>query len=54
MAYRLAFMASLRHMHDVFHVYILRHYISHHSHVRHDLFTGVVRGWSHGRANPHS
>jgi hypothetical protein len=28
MAYRLALLDSLRHMHDVFHVSILRHYIS--------------------------
>jgi hypothetical protein len=33
MAYRLAFPDSLRHMHDVFHVSILRHYISDPSHV---------------------
>jgi hypothetical protein len=28
MAYRLALLDSLRHMHDVFHVSVLRHYIS--------------------------
>ena len=33
MAYRLAFPDSLRHMHDVFHVSILRHYISDPTHV---------------------
>jgi hypothetical protein len=33
MAYRLAFPDSLRHMHDVFHVSLLRHYISDPSHV---------------------
>jgi len=33
MAYRLALHDSLRHMHDVFHVSILRHYISYLSHV---------------------
>jgi hypothetical protein len=33
MAYRLAFLDFLRHMHDVFHVYVLRHYISDHTHV---------------------
>ena len=33
MAYRLALPDSLRHMHDVFHVYVLRHYISDPTHV---------------------
>jgi hypothetical protein len=33
MAYRLAFPDSLRRMHDVFHVSVLRHYISDLSHV---------------------
>ena len=33
MAYRLALPNSLRHMHDVFDVYVLRHYISDPSHV---------------------
>jgi hypothetical protein len=33
MAYRLALPNSLRHMHDVFHVFVLRHYISDHRHV---------------------
>jgi hypothetical protein len=33
MAYRLAFTDSLRHMHDVFHVSILRHYVSDPTHV---------------------
>jgi hypothetical protein len=33
MAYRLAFPDSLRHMHDVFHVSVIRHYISDPSHV---------------------
>ena len=33
MAYRLALPDSLRCMHDVFHVFILRHYISDHTHV---------------------
>jgi hypothetical protein len=28
MAYRLALLDSLRHMHDVFHVSVLRHYVS--------------------------
>jgi hypothetical protein len=32
-AYRLALPDSLRHMHDVFHVSILRHYISDPTHV---------------------
>jgi hypothetical protein len=32
-AYRLAFPDSLRHMHDVFHVSILRHYVSDPTHV---------------------
>ena len=32
-AYRLALPDSLRHMHDVFHVYVLRHYISDPTHV---------------------
>ena len=32
-AYRLAFLDSLRPMHDVFHVYVLRHYISDPTHV---------------------
>ena len=33
MAYQLALPDSLRHMHDVFHVYVLRHYISDPTHV---------------------
>jgi hypothetical protein len=33
MAYRLAFPDSLRRMHNVFHVSVLRHYISYLSHV---------------------
>jgi hypothetical protein len=33
MAYRLAFPDSLRHLQDVFHVSVLRHYISDHTHV---------------------
>jgi hypothetical protein len=33
MAYRLALPDSLRSMHDVFHVFVLRHYISDPSHV---------------------
>jgi hypothetical protein len=33
MAYRLALPDSLRHMHDVFHVSILRHYVSDPTHV---------------------
>jgi hypothetical protein len=33
MAYRLALLDSLRHMHDVFHVSVLRHYISDPTHV---------------------
>jgi hypothetical protein len=33
MAYRLALADSLRRMHDVFHVFILRHYISDPTHV---------------------
>jgi hypothetical protein len=33
MDYRLAFLDSLRHMHVLFHVYVLRHYISDPSHV---------------------
>ena len=33
MAYRLALPDSLRHMHDVFHVSILRHYIGDPTHV---------------------
>jgi hypothetical protein len=33
MAYRLAFLDSLRRMHDVFHVSILRHYVSDPTHV---------------------
>ena len=33
MAYRLALPNSLRHMHDVFHVSVLRHYISDPTHV---------------------
>ena len=33
MAYWLALPDSLRHMHDVFHVSILRHYVSHPTHV---------------------
>jgi hypothetical protein len=33
MAYRLALPDSLRHMHDVFHVSVLRHYISDPTHV---------------------
>ena len=33
MAYRLALPDSLRRMHDVFHVYVLRHYISDPTHV---------------------
>jgi hypothetical protein len=33
MAYRLTLSDSLRHMHDVFHVSFLRHYISDPSHV---------------------
>ena len=32
-AYRLALPDSLRRMHDVFHVYVLRHYISDPTHV---------------------
>jgi hypothetical protein len=32
-AYQLALPDSLRHMHDVFHVYVLRHYISDPTHV---------------------
>jgi hypothetical protein len=32
-AYRLALVDSLRHMHDVFHVFFLRHYISDPTHV---------------------
>jgi hypothetical protein len=28
MAYRLALLDSLRHMHDIFHVFVLRHYIT--------------------------
>jgi hypothetical protein len=32
-AYRLAFPDSLRHMHDVFHVSVLRHYVSDPTHV---------------------
>jgi hypothetical protein len=32
-AYRLPFLDSLRHMHDVFHVFVLRHYISDPTHV---------------------
>jgi hypothetical protein len=32
-ASRLAFPDSLRHMHDVFHVYVLRHYVSVPTHV---------------------
>jgi hypothetical protein len=33
MAYRLALLDSLRCMHDVFHVFVLRHYISDPTHV---------------------
>jgi ppGpp synthetase/RelA/SpoT-type nucleotidyltranferase len=33
MAYRLSFPNYLRHMHDVFHVYVLRHYVSDPTHV---------------------
>jgi hypothetical protein len=33
MASRLAFLDSLRSMHDVFHVYFLRHYVSDPTHV---------------------
>jgi hypothetical protein len=33
MAYRLALLDSLRHMHDVLHVSVLRHYISDPTHV---------------------
>jgi hypothetical protein len=33
MAYRLALPNSLRRMHDVFHVYVLRHYISDPTHM---------------------
>jgi hypothetical protein len=33
MAYRLALPDSLRRMHDVFHVSVLRHYVSDHTHV---------------------
>jgi hypothetical protein len=33
MDYQLALLDSLRHMHDVFHVSVLRHYISDPSHV---------------------
>ena len=33
MAYRLSLPHSLRHMHDVFHVSVLRHYISDPAHV---------------------
>jgi hypothetical protein len=32
-AYRLAFLDSLSHMHDVFHVSVLRHYVSDPTHV---------------------
>jgi hypothetical protein len=32
-AYQLALPDSLRHMHDVFHVYVLRHYVSDPTHV---------------------
>jgi hypothetical protein len=32
-AYRLALLDSFRHMHDVFHVYVLRHYVSDPTHV---------------------
>ena len=33
MAYQLAFLDSLRRMHDVFHVFVLRHYVSDTTHV---------------------
>jgi hypothetical protein len=33
MAYQLALLDSLRHMHDVFHVFVLRHYVSDPTHV---------------------
>jgi hypothetical protein len=33
MAYRIALPNSLRHMHNVFHVFVLRHYVSDPTHV---------------------
>jgi hypothetical protein len=41
MDYRLAFHYYLRHMHDVFHVSILRHYISDPSHVNNMIYLQV-------------
>jgi hypothetical protein len=48
-AYQLALPNSLRRMHDVFHVYVLRHYISDPTHVI-DMSSLHVseRGGSHG------